>query len=103
MKKTTYSQVDLNCVLQQGDEITTDQCLNGIISRTEKGFRFEETIRKGRPPRNQKLYDGDYISMVRMQNGRYQCHLKTMKDGFDKEKFAFAVYCELTKAMLILD
>ena len=103
MKKTTYTQVDLNCVLQQSEEITTDNCINGIISRTEKGFRFEEAVRKGRPPRNPKLFDGQFISMVRMQNGKYQCHLKTMKDGFDKENFAFSVYSELIKALQILD
>jgi len=103
MKKTTYTHVDLNCVLQQSEEITHENCLCGIISRTDTGFRFEEAIRKGRPPRNQKLFDGNYISMVRMQNGRYQCHLKTMKDGFDKETFAFGVYSEICNALKILD
>ena len=103
MDKKTYTSTNLACVLQHSEEITNDQCLNGVISKTSDGFRFEEAIRKGRPPRNPKLYDGKFISMVKMQNGRYQCHLKTMGEHFDRKNFAFAVYSELTAAMAILD
>lgn len=103
MNKKTYTSTNLACVLQHSEEITNDQCLNGVISKTSDGFRFEEAIRKGRPPRNPKLYDGKFISMVKMQNGRYQCHLKTMDEHFDRKNFAFAVYSELTAAMAILD
>lgn len=103
MNKKTYTSTNLACVLQHSEEITNDQCLNGVISKTSDGFRFEEAIRKGRPPRNPKLYDGKFISMVKMQNGRYQCHLKTMDEHFDRKNFAFAVYSELTAAMDILD
>jgi len=103
MQKKTYTATTLACVLQQTDEITTDTCLSGIISRTSDGFRFEEAIRKGRPPRNPKLFDGKYVSMVRMQNGKYQMHLKTMSDSIDREKFAFGVYSEITNALKIID
>ena len=103
MNKKTYTSTNLACVLQHSEEITNDQCLNGVISKTSDGFRFEEAIRKGRPPRNPKLYDGKFISMVKMQNGRYQCHLKTMDEHFDRKNRAFAVYSELTAAMAILD
>ena len=103
MNKKTYTSTNLTCVLQHSEEITNDQCLNGVISKTSDGFRFEEAIRKGRPPRNPKLYDGKFISMVKMQNGHYQCHLKTMDEHFDRKNFAFAVYSELTAAMAILD
>ena len=103
MNKKTYTSTNLACVLQHSEEITNDQCLNGVISKTSDGFRFEEAIRKGRPPRNPKLYDGKFISMVKKQNGRYQCHLKTMGEHFDRKNFAFAVYSELTAAMAILD
>jgi len=104
MKKITYPQVDLNCIFQQVDNIQDSQCLNGIISRQGDGkFRFEEAIRKGRSPRNPKLFDGEHISMVRMQNGKYQFHMKTLADGFDREKLPFAIYSEITAALQILD
>lgn len=103
MNKKTYTSTNLACVLQHSEEITNDQCLNGVISKTSDGFRFEEAIRKGRPPRNPKLYDGKHISMVRMANGKYQFHMKTLSDGLDREKLPFAVYTEMTAALQILD
>lgn len=103
MNKKTYTSTNLACVLQHSEEITNDQCLNGVISKTSDGFRFEEAIRKGRPPRNPKLYDGKHISMVRMANGKYQFHMKTLSDGLDREKLPFAIYTEMTAALQILD
>ena len=78
MNKITFSNTTLTCTFQKSDELLESQCLIGVFSKTPKGFRFEEAIRKSRPPRNPKLYDGKFISMVKMQNGRYQLHLKTM-------------------------
>lgn len=103
MNKKTYTSTNLSCTLQHDTEITTDKCLTGIISKTNDGFRFEEAVRKGRAPRNPKLYDGKYVSMVRMQNGKYQMHLKTMYETLDREKFAFGVYSEITSALKIME
>jgi len=104
MKKLTFPKTDLACVMQQVEVINPNECHTGLLSQNEDGtFRFEEAIRKGRPPRNPKLFDGQYISMVRMQNGKYQMHLKTMSETIDREKFAFGVYSEITNALKILD
>lgn len=101
MNKKTYSSTKLTCTLQDDYEITADKCLTGIISKTSDGFLFQESIRKGRRPRNPKLYDGKYVSMVRMQNGRYQMHLKTLNGHIDREHYAFDVYCEIMNALNI--
>ena len=105
MQKRIYTAIDLACTLQQDSEITTDKCLNGVISRSDKGFRFEEAVRKGRPKRNPKLYDGNFISLVHMANGRYQCHMKTINasGNFDRQELAFKVYSELLTAFNIID
>ena len=105
MKKVIYKAIDLTCALQQDSEISTDKCLNGVISRSEKGFRFEEAVRKGRAKRNPKLYDGNYISLVHMANGRYQCHMRTINasGNFDRQELAFKVYSELLTAFNIID
>lgn len=103
MNKITFSNTTLTCTFQKSDELQESQCLIGVFSKTPKGFRFEEAIRKSRPPRNPKLYDGKFISMVKMQNGRYQCHLKTMDKGFDKRTFAEEVYQEIVNALKIID
>ena len=103
MNKNTYSSTNLSCTLQQDNEITSEKCLVGIISKTSNGFLFEESVRKGRAPRNPKLFDGKYVSMVRMQNGKYQMHLKTMDETLDREKFAFGVYSEITSALKFME
>ena len=104
MKKKTYSNVNLTCAFQQAENLENNQCLNGVFSKTNNGFLFEEAIRKGRPPRNPKLFDGKYISMVKRQNGRYQCHIKTFDPKeMDRKQTAYDIYTEIAQAFCIID
>lgn len=104
MQKRTYFNTTITCTLQKSDELQESQCLTGVISKSREGFRFEEAIRKGRPPRNPKLYDGKYISMVKMQNGRYQCHIKTFDPKeMDRKQVALDIYSEIAQAFQIID
>ena len=105
MQKKTYNDVQLNCVFQQVSELTDSVCLTGVISRNEGGFRFEEEIKKGRCTRNPKLFDGQYCSLVHMQNGKYQIHMKTINASAiaDRNQLAFNVYSELLTAFSIID
>ena len=56
-------------------------------------------------PRNPKLFDGQYCSLVHMQNGKYQIHMKTINASSitDRNQFAFNVYSELLTAFSIID
>lgn len=105
MQKKIYKSVNLACTLQQDDEITTGKCLSGVISRTYGGFRFEEAVRRSSLRRNPKLFDGNYCSLVHMQNGRYQIHMKTIDASgeLDRQILAFKVYSELLNAFNIID
>lgn len=62
-------------------------------------------MRKGRPPRNPKLFDGKYCSLVHMQNGKYQIHMKTINASAveNRNVLAFEVYGELLKAFSVID
>lgn len=105
MQKKIYNSIQLACTLQQDEEITVNMCLNGVISKTLNGFRFEEAIRKGHHKRNPKLFDGKFVSLVHMQNGRYQIHMKTIDASSinDRRDLAFRVYSELLNAFNIID
>ena len=105
MNKKIYSNVNLACSFQQVEEIENDQCLNGVFSKTAEGFRFEEAAKGHRVKRNPKLFDGNYCSLVHMQNGRYQIHMKTINASAitDPTNFAFKVYSELLNAFKIID
>lgn len=104
MNKLTFLQTDLLCLMQAVEVITPNQSHTGLLTRSDDGtFRFEEAIRRRRAPRNLKLFDGEYISMVRMQNGRYHLHLKTFSEDLDRRKYAVEVYLEISNALKILD
>lgn len=105
MKKKTYSNVDLSCSFQHVEELENDQCLNGVFSKTENGFRFEESIRGHHDKRNPKLFDGNYCSLVHMQNGKYKIHMKTINASAirDPSDFAFKVYSELLSAFKVIE
>ena len=104
MVKSTNLCIDLKTVMQNDSILVKGQCYNGILTRdSESHFRFEEAIRKGRAPRNPKLFDGKRISMVRKSNGRYQIHMKAMGEELDREKFALEIYGEVVSALKIIE
>ena len=105
MKKNTILCVDLKTVMQNDVLLEKDKCYNGVMTRDGiDHYRFEESVRKGRPPRNPKLFDGNYCSLVHMQNGKYQIHMKTINASAvsDANSFAFKVYLELLSAFEII-
>lgn len=104
MVKNTNLCVDLKTVMQKDALLVEGQCYNGILTRdSDTHYRFEEAIRKGRRPRNPKLFDGKHISMVRKSNGRYQIHMKAMGEKLDRENLAFEIYREVVSALKIID
>ena len=64
-----------------------------------------QAVQQGTATRHHKLYDGNYISLVHMANGRYQCHMRTINasGNFDRQELAFKVYSELLTAFNIID
>lgn len=103
MKRFTIANAHIDILTQSDAELTTHQCLTGIMSMTAEGYKFEEAVRKGRPPHNPKLYDGRYITMVRAHNGNYRWYLKTLTlPGQDHRQIAQGVYAELLQAFSII-
>jgi hypothetical protein len=105
MQKKTYNDIQLNCVFQHVTDLPESACLPGIISRHEDGFRFEESCARKVCTRNPKLFDGQYCSLVHMQNGKYQIHMKTINASqvTDRNALAFNVYSELLTALAVID
>ena len=91
----------------QSEELTAESCPMGVMSFNAENqtFRFEEAAKRHRPSRNLKLYEGDYVSIVHMQNGKYQCHMKTLNaSGIeDRQSLAFHIYTELLEAFKVMD
>lgn len=104
MRKNINLCIDLKTVMQNTVLLEKGQCYTGILTcENETLYRFEETLHKPRAARNPKLFDGNFVSMTRMMNGKYKIHLKTMEKNIDHDKFAFNVYSEIIDALKILD
>lgn len=106
MKKNLNLCVDLKTVMQNDALLIEGQCYTGVLTRnSEDHYIFEESCHKGRGPRNPKLFDGNYCSLVHMQNGKYQIHMKTIDASNidDRREFALNVYNELITAFSIID
>ena len=106
MQKNVNLCVDLKTVMQNDALLVKGQCYTGVLTRDgEDHFIFEESCHKGRSPRNPKLFDGNYCSLVHMQNGKYQIHMKTINASAisDRRELAFNVYTELLTALSVID
>lgn len=106
MQKNVNLCVDLKTVMQNDALLAEGQPYNGLLTRDGKDhYIFEESCRRGRCLRNPKLFDGNYCSLVHMQNGRYQIHMKTINASAisDRQEMAFKVYSELLTAFSIID
>lgn len=106
MQKNLNLCVDLKTVMQYDAHLVLGQCYTGVLTRDgDDHFIFEESSHKGRVTRNPKLFDGNYCSLVHMQNGKYQIHMKTINASEinDRHDFAFRVYTELLTAFNVID
>lgn len=108
MNKNTNLCVDLKTIMQEDVLLTEGQCYRGCLTRDgEDHYLFEEEAHTNgqRHKRNPKLYDGKFVSLVHMQNGKYQVHMRTIdaSSTVDKKDLAFSVYNELLAAFNIID
>lgn len=109
MKKNINLCIDLKTIMQEDALLNPGQCYRGVLSRTsEDQYLFEEethrpTDRHGR--RNPKLFDGQYVSLVHMQNGKYQVHMRTIdaSSTLNRKELAQNIYGELIEAFTIID
>lgn len=108
MIKNTIFCVDLKTILQEETMLRTGRTYRGVLTRdSEDHYLFEEQTRTSPRSvrRNPKLFEGHYVSLVHMQNGRYHVHLRTIDASAvdDRQELAFKVYTELLNALKIID
>lgn len=100
MIKKMFYRVNLACSLQQDEDINVNQCLNGLFSRNADGsFSFEEVVPKVRDLRNAKLFDGEFVSLVRRKDGKLQLHFKVFSSVENTQQLASEIYSEIANAL----
>ena len=124
MNKKVYQNINLTCVFQNtnpsfmataedGSSVTTNNVaggntaiINGMLSPSKDGgVLFQETLPRRRDIRNNRLYEGTLLNIVRRKDGLYYPFLKAFKpeELSDKTAFAFTIYQELNEALNSID
>ena len=121
MNKKVYRNINLTCVFQNtnpnfdnigttgstkprgtvGTTESSPKVISGMLSPTEGGVLFQETLPRRRDIRNARLYEGSHVSVVRRKDGFYYPLLKAFKsqEMQDKASLAFTIYSELSEAL----
>ena len=99
--KKHLTNVDLTCILQKDGELKANRCLHGVLTPMKSGFRFEEEVKVPAKPhtRNPKLFDGNYVSLVRKADDTIQFTFKTIGTDFDRNRYAGEVFIEISNAL----
>lgn len=108
MQKKIFERINLTCVFQNtnnfgnGNASSNNVVISGLLSAgKDGGVLFQETIPRRRDIRNNRLYEGTLLNVVRRKDGLYYPFMKAFKpeDIKDKSAFAFKIYSELTEAL----
>lgn len=98
MSKKTVKGINLTCVFQNTNNFGTTNASNnnvaipGMLSDLGKGEAlFEETIPRKRVIRNNRLYEGEYLNVVRRKDGLYYPFLKAFNPETAKDKSAYVL------------
>lgn len=100
MYKRKFHNVSITCLLQDEKEGTMEKCRHGVMTRTDDGFRFEESLKKTRYAPNPQLFAGDHVTLTRLKNGNYRINVREIDASAvtDANALAFTIYCELQNA-----
>lgn len=114
MNKKVYQNINLTCVFQNtnpnfGNNVKVNASnttnlvvVSGMLSPTPDGnVLFQETLPRKRDIRNNRLYEGHLLNIVRRKDGLYYPFMKAFNpdEVTDKSAFAFRIYQELTEAL----
>ena len=113
MNKTVFQNINLTCVFQNTNpnfltgngstNVNSNQpVVSGMLSPGKDGdILFQETLPRRRDIRNNRLYEGQLLNIVRRKDGLYYPFLKAFNPAevTDKSSFAFKVYQEITEAL----
>ena len=117
MNKTVFQNINLTCVFQNSNPnfLTANgiaqvnpvkPIVSGILSPGNDGdILFQETVPRKRDTRNNRLYEGQLVNIVRRKDGLYYPFLKAFNPAevTDKSLFALKVFKELTEALNSID
>ena len=117
MNKTVFQNINLTCVFQHTNPgfLTANgiaqvnpgkPVVSGMLSPGKDGdILFQEALPRRRDIRNNRLYEGQLVNIVRRKDGLYYPFMKAFNPAgvTDKASFAFQVYQEISEALNSID
>lgn len=111
-KSSTELGCDVKTILSSDDRMKTGKDYLGVLRRDSDGvvdeflyrdphYTFTETLPTATAKRNPRLFDGQYITITRRENGSLHPNFKHIDigKGFSVDGFAIAVMGELRQAL----
>ena len=105
----THLCVNLKTQLRSDRRAKSGKGYQGILRRDvecdeflyDEHFTFTEIVPQAPQKRNPRVYDGEFITVTRRDDGSYHPNFKPMKvgEGFSVERYALAVYNEICMAL----
>ena len=105
----THLSVDLKTLLRSDSKMKAGKNYQGILRRDEiceefryeEHFTFVETVPQTAGKRNPHVFDGQYITVTRRDDGSLRLNFKELRmgAGFKVERYALGVYNELCMAL----
>ena len=110
MKTNLELCIDLKTMLQNDVLMKPGKNYPGILRREipsdefdfdDNRYSFTETIRSTAGKRNPHVFDGQFITVTRRDDGSYRLNFKPLKTGadFSLERYALGVYTETCIAL----
>lgn len=119
MNKKVFERINLTCVFQNTNNFGnamnagnangingSNVIVSGMLSPSKDGgILFQETLPRKRDIRNNRLYEGQLVNIVRRKDGLYYPFMKAFnpKEIEDKSEFAFRIYSEINAALNAID
>ena len=105
----THLSVDLKTLLRSDSKMKAGKDYQGILRRDEiceefrydEHFKFIETERQKDGKCNPHIFDGEFITATRRDDGSLRLNFKELKTGpgFSLERYALGVYNEICMAL----
>ena len=108
----TELSVDLKTLLRSDRSMVTGKEYPGVLRRDSEAeieefrcydphYTFTETLAQMAPKRNPHVFEGEFITVTRRDDGSLRLNFKELKtgDGFNLERYALGVYNEICLAL----
>lgn len=96
--------VQLNCLIHSTAMEDGDHRLGILTKNNASTYNFvEAAMRKSYTP-NPKLYDGNYVSLVRQKDGRFRLNIKqlNLSPTMDQAAITAGIVADITNALKIV-